>query len=134
MAAEDTRRLAGAELAAALRDSRATTLERTLDRDDEAWRVPERAGINPVAWELGHIAWFAEFWILRGPHRDDANGRMVAARPPATAGPDAIFDSALLAHADRWHVDLPARAELVARLATQLAACIDAVPRDGDDD
>jgi hypothetical protein len=99
--AADPRRLAGAALAEALRDARATTLARTLDRDDDAWRVPAQPGVNPVAWELGHVAWFAEFWILRGPHHAEADGRIGAARAPAIVGPDAILDSARLAHADR---------------------------------
>jgi ergothioneine biosynthesis protein EgtB len=132
--ASDPRRLGGAGLADALRDSRATTLARTLDRDDADWRVPRRAGVNPVAWELGHLAWFAEFWILRGPHADTAEGFVAAARPPRIAGPDAVFDSARLAHADRWTTALPSRRELVARLDAQLAACLDALPRDAADD
>ena len=130
----DPRRLAGAALAEALRDSRATTLALTMDRDDDAWRVPMQTGVNLVAWELGHLAWFAEFWILRGPHRLGADGFVAAARPAAIAGPDATFDSARLGHGDRWRVALPSRTELRARLARQLDACIDAVPRDHDDD
>ncbi|HZV92214.1 MAG TPA: DinB family protein, partial [Caldimonas sp.] len=59
--ANDARRLSGDALAAALRDSRATTLRRVLDASDDAWLVPRQRGINPVAWELGHLAWFAEF-------------------------------------------------------------------------
>jgi hypothetical protein len=51
--AADPRRLAGAALADALRDARATTLAGTLDRADDAWHVPAQPGINPVAWELG---------------------------------------------------------------------------------
>jgi len=132
--AADPRRLAGAALADALRDARAATLLRTLDAGDDAWRVAEQPGVNPVAWELGHVAWFAEFWILRGPHRRNADGFVDAARPPAIAGPDAIFDSARLAHADRWRVALPSRGELLARLDAQLAACIDAISDDADDD
>ncbi|HSC63789.1 MAG TPA: selenoneine synthase SenA [Caldimonas sp.] len=132
--AADARRLAGTALADALRDARATTLALTMDRDDDAWRVPQQSGVNLPAWELGHLAWFAEFWILRGPHRAGAAGFVEAARPPAIAGPDAIFDSARLAHADRWRVALPSRAELAARLEAQLEACIDAIPRDEDDD
>jgi len=132
--AADRRRLAGATLTDALRDARATTRARTLDRDDDAWRVPAQPGVNPVAWELGHVAWFAEFWILRGPHRADADGRVIAARAPKIAGPDEIFDSARLAHADRWRVALPSRPDLVARLDAQLAACIDAIPGEEDDD
>jgi ergothioneine biosynthesis protein EgtB len=133
MAAE-ARLLAGAALADALRDARATTLARTMDQDDDAWNVPQQAGVNLPAWELGHLAWFAEFWILRGPHRAGDNGFVSAAKPPSIAGPDAIFDSARLAHGDRWRVALPARDELAKRLARQLDACIDAIPRDGDDD
>ena len=130
----DARRLAGAALADALRDARATTLARTLDRGDGDWRVPQQAGVNPIGWELGHLAWFAEFWILRGPHTTAADGFVSAARAPAIAGPDAIFDSARLAHAERWRVALPTRAELLARLARQLEACLAAIPRDGADD
>ena len=132
--AADARLLAGAALAAALRDARATTLARTMDQDDDAWNVAQQAGVNLPAWELGHLAWFAEFWILRGPHRAGADGVVTAAKPPSIAGPDAIFDSARLAHGDRWRVALPSRDELAKRLARQLDACIDAIPRDSDDD
>lgn len=136
----DPRRLAGPALAAALRDSRAVTLERVAlqetvgDDDEAAWQVPQRAGVNPIAWELGHLAWFAEFWILRGPHALNAQGFVDAAEPPRIAGPDAVFDSARLAHADRWRTPMPSRGELEARLTTQLGACIDAIPVDPDDD
>ena len=68
----DARLLAGSALADALRDARATTLARTMDQDDDAWNVSPQAGVNLPAWELGHLAWFAEFWILRGPHRAGA--------------------------------------------------------------
>ena len=133
----DPRRLAGAALAAAMRDSRAITLERTADGNsegDDTWQVPQRAGVNPIAWELGHLAWFAEFWILRGPHALNAQGFVDAAQPPRIAGPDAVFDSARLAHAERWRTPMPSRSELIARLATQLDACIDAIPADANDD
>ena len=130
--AADARRLAGEGLAAALRDSRVTTLRFAFDSDD--WSVPQRTGLNPIAWELGHLAWFAEFWILRGPHTLGAAGFVDAARPPRIAGPDAIFDSARLAHAERWTAPLPGRAELASTLATQLDACLEALPRDPEDD
>lgn len=130
----DARRLIGAALAEALRDSRAVTLARTLDADDAAWHVPQGAGVNPVAWELGHLAWFAEFWILRGPHSSNASGFVDAALAPRHSGPDAIFDSARLAHADRWRAPLPSRRALVAMLEAQLEACIAAIPGDAGDD
>ena len=113
---QDPRRLCGAALASALRDSRRRTLALVTDLDDERWSMPLQAGVNPFAWELGHIAWFAEFWILRGPHRRGADGFAQGARPTVHAGPDALFDSARLAHDDRWRVALPSRGELMTTL------------------
>ena len=130
----DARRLSGAALSAALRESRAATLARTFDLDDAAWQLPFRADVNPIAWELGHLAWFAEFWILRGPHARNEAGFVEAARGPRWSGADAIFDSARLAHADRWTSLLPPREALKATLEAQLEACLAALPRDAGDD
>jgi iron(II)-dependent oxidoreductase len=129
----EARRLSGDALAAALRDSRARTLELVGDLSEAQWRVPQQPGINPPAWELGHLAWFAEFWILRAPHFVGGDGFVRAERPPRHAGPDVIFDSARLAHGARWSVPLPTRAELQRRLAAQLDACLAALPSDDDD-
>jgi EgtB-related family protein len=129
----DARRLSGQDLAHALLASRARTLQLVDDLSDEQWRMPRQPGVNPTAWELSHIAWFGEFWILRGPHHVGADGFMHAERPARIAGPDALFDSARLAHAQRWEVPLPSRREAYARLQAQLEACLEALP-DGDDD
>lgn len=127
------RRLAGPALAAALVDSRERLRRCVEDLDDAQWQVPPREGLNPIAWELAHVAWFAEFWILRGPHRVDAQGRVHAAAPARWAGPDALFDSSRLPHDDRWRVELPSRRTLRGRLDAQLDACLAALPA-GDDD
>ena len=124
----DARTLSGAALVAALSDARERTLAWAVDLSDAQWRVPEQPGINPLAWELAHIAWFAEFWVLRGPHHVDVQGTVRAARPPVHAGPDALLDSSLLAHAQRWRTALPSRADVLGMLAAQLAACTAAVP------
>ena len=129
----NTRGLCGAALAQALRESRAHTWALVDDLSDAQWQVPELPGVNPIAWELGHLAWFAEFWVLRGPHAVDGDGTTVAQRAPRHAGPDARFDSSRIAHAARWRMAMPSRAELVDMLGAQLEACIAALP-DGDDD
>lgn len=126
----DPRQLSGAALAAALRDSRARTLALVDDLSAAQWSPPYQIGVNPIAWELAHIAWFAEFWILRGPHHRDAEGFAHAQQPPRFAGPDALFDSARLAHARRWVEPMPTRAELGPMLQGQLDACIRAIPPD----
>lgn len=126
----DARQLCGSKLAAALLESRQRTLQLVEDLSPTQWCPPLQLGVNPVAWELAHIAWFAEFWTLRGPHHGDAQGLLHAAQPPRFAGPDTLLDSARLAHAQRWTAPLPTRSELLPMLADQLAACIAALPMD----
>ena len=128
----DARHLAGEALAAALRDSRARTWALVGELTPAQWQPPRRPGVNPIAWELAHLAWFAEFWVLRGPHVRAAQGHAEAREPARFAAPDAHFDSARLTHAARWSTPMPSRTDLVAMLAGQLEACIAALPRNGD--
>ena len=132
----DARQLSGAALAAALRDSRSRLLAWTLDLSDDEWLPPPGPGVNPLAWELGHIAWFAEFFALRGPHRIDHEGRVLAERPARHAGPDDLFDSSRLPHAARWSAPLPTRKHVLRVLQAQLDATLQSLadlPDDADD-
>jgi len=131
--AVDARRLSGAELAAALRDSRAVTHARVDDLSEAQWTVPRHAGVNPLAWELAHVAWFGEFWVLRGPHHVGADGFVHAERPARIAAPDAHLDSARLPHEQRWTTALPSRAQVMQMLDAQLDACLRALPASDDD-
>ena len=124
----EARQLGGAELAAALQDSRRRTLSLVDDLTAAQWNPPRKTGINPVAWELAHLAWFAEFWILRGPHHRDSQGFAQARHQPRFAGPDALLDSARLTHAQRWRETMPERKALGPMLSGQLAACLQALP------
>jgi gamma-glutamyl hercynylcysteine S-oxide synthase len=133
-AMSDARHLAGEALAAALRESRTRSWALVGDLTPAQWLPPRQQGVNPIAWELAHLAWFAEFWVLRGPHERNADGQAVARHEPRFAGPDAHFDSARLAHAARWTTPMPSRDDLVPMLAGQLEACVDALPREGGDD
>lgn len=112
----------------ALRDCRSRTWTLVNDLTASQWLPPPQCNVNPVAWELGHLAWFAEFWILRGPHSRGTDGLANAVRPPRFAGPDSLFDSARLVHAARWTDAMPSRNELEALLSQQLEACIAAIP------
>jgi gamma-glutamyl hercynylcysteine S-oxide synthase len=108
------------QLAGALQEARARLKSLVNNLTDAQWNVPQQPGINPVAWEIGHVAWFAEWWTRRGPHAVDAAGHTVAQQPPVHAGPDALFDSSRIAHADRWKATLPARAAVLDVLDAQL--------------
>ncbi|MCM5569578.1 SUMF1/EgtB/PvdO family nonheme iron enzyme [Burkholderiaceae bacterium FT117] len=130
----DARRCGPAELAVLLARTRARLLALVDDLDDGQWQVPFGNGLNPFAWELAHVAWFAEWWTLRGPHRPDASGRLRASRPGRHAGADDLLDSSRLPHAERWRVALPAPARVREMLAGQLADTLDALSRLAADD
>ena len=126
-------------LAAALVDTRERTLrqfaafERALG---PGLHVPCTPALNPPLWELGHIGWFADWWIARNPQLE----RGVRADPHALRGParqatrgvnaDALYDSSAIAHDQRWQLNLPdaqaTRADLAAGLEQTLALLFEA--------
>src|SRR5262245_43792143 len=90
-----------AELADWVTDARRRTLDLVADLRDEQLLGPHLAIINPLLWEIGHVAWFQEKWVLR-----HARGR-----PPLRPDADALYDSAAVAHDTRWDLPLPSRDE-----------------------
>jgi gamma-glutamyl hercynylcysteine S-oxide synthase len=94
-----------------LGDARARTLELALDLDDAQWMGPRLAIVNPMLWELGHVAWFQELWTLR---RDRGTPSI---RPDA----DALYDSMRVAHDTRWDLALPDRSATLGYLSAVLA-------------
>ena len=85
------------QLIAMLRDSRARTLELVAGLGPGQLIGPRLDIVNPLLWEIGHLAWFHEHFILRA--LDGAE--------PAVAEADAVYNSAVLAHDDRWVRALP---------------------------
>ena len=104
-----------ARLAAWVADARRRTLELVEDLTEEQLRVPQLETINPPLWELGHLAWFQERWVLRHAH----------GRPPLRADADALYDSAAVAHDTRWDRPLPGRRETLAYLRDVQAHVLD---------
>ena len=128
-----------ATLAAALVDARERTLRQFAAFESAlgpGLRVPCTPELNPPLWELGHIGWFADWWIARNPQL----GRGVRADPHALRSParqatrginaDALYDSSAIAHDRRWQLNLPdadaTRADLAAGLAQTLALLFEA--------
>jgi iron(II)-dependent oxidoreductase len=94
-------------LAAWVRDSRRRTLALFAALTDEQLLGPRLPFVNPALWEVGHVAWFQEKWVLR-----HANNR-----PSRRADADALYDSAAVAHATRWDLPLPSREQTLRYLA-----------------
>src|SRR5436189_3342442 len=81
-------------------DARDRTLELVADLTDEQMLGPLLPIVNPLWWEIGHVAWFQEYWALRRSRH----------RPSICAHADALYDSAHVPHDDRWELPLPSRA------------------------
>lgn len=92
------------DLLESLREARGHTLALIEDLDDEQMIGPRLAIVNPLRWEIGHVAWFQEYWLLRH----------LLGRSPALAFGDSLFDSAKVAHDTRWDLPLPSKAEVIA--------------------
>lgn len=58
---------------------------------------PRLATVNPLLWEIGHAAYFYEYWILRQHLGQPAGDPQV----------DRLYDSISIAHDDRWDLPLP---------------------------
>lgn len=86
------------ELAAWVRDARGRTLALVADLSDEQLLGPRLSIVNPLLWEIGHVAWFQEKWALRR-----------AAQPSVRPNADSLYDSAAIAHDIRWDLALPSR-------------------------
>ena len=125
-------REAGCEvLSLALMDARNHTLhlfaqfQKALEASD--FRVPQIGGINPPLWELGHTAWFQEYWIARNMQRalgircEPAHARLASIEPSA----DRWWDSGHVPHASRWSLDLPDVAACRAYLLDTLEGTLD---------
>lgn len=98
MAARDT------DLMAPLRDARARTLALLDGLDGEALMGPRLSIVNPLLWEIGHLAWFHEHFVLRG----------LDGRASFRTDADSLYDSAAVPHATRWDLPLPSLADTLA--------------------
>jgi len=88
---------------ASLWEARRRTLQLIQDLNDEQMIGPRLAIVNPLRWEIGHVAWFQEYWLLRH----------LCGREPMLANGDVLFDSAKVAHDTRWDLPLPTKAETI---------------------
>ncbi len=87
-------------LAEQLKSARQRTRALTRDLNDTQLFGPRLAIVNPVLWELGHVAWFQERWCLRLRSDESVSESVLA-------GADALYDSSAVAHDTRWDLPLP---------------------------
>src|SRR5712691_463943 len=83
-----------------LQDARRRTRALTGDLTGQQLFGPKLSIVNPVLWELGHVAWFQEHWCLRLRPDESLSQSLLD-------GADALYDSAKVAHDTRWDLPLP---------------------------
>ncbi len=93
-------------------------------------RVPVLSFINPPLWELGHIAWFAEWYVLRDAQSSDP---AAAQRTSMLTKGDDWFDPNTVPHRARWKLDLPSAGALKTYCREVLDRALDKLSRTGSD-
>jgi len=91
-------------LAEWVRDTRERTVALVSDLTAEKLIGPRLDIVNPLLWEIGHVAWFYEKWVLRHS----------LGQPSVRSDSDALYDSVAIPHETRWDLPLPSREETFA--------------------
>lgn len=97
-------------LIAALLDARSVELELAEGLTDAQMLGVKGHFLEPPIWELGHVGWFQEYWLLR--HLDGA--------APLMPGSDGIYDSFNVSYTRRWDHRFPSREGTLAYIADVL--------------
>jgi len=98
-----------------LTDARARTLALVADLTDEQLIGPHLPIVNPLLWEIGHLAWFQEQWVLR----------RVGGGQTLLKNADSLYDSARVPHDDRWTLPLPSRTDTLRYMEQVLERILD---------
>ena len=89
--------LSNAALIGLVQDARTRTLALVADLDAAQFEVPQLALVNPFRWELGHVTFFYEAFLLQ----------LLGQTAPLLVGAEDLYDSFKVDHEDRWALPLP---------------------------
>ena len=101
---------------ASLQEARRRTLALVEDLNDDQMIGPRMTIVNPLRWEIGHVAWFQEYWLLRH----------VCGLDTILSNGDALYDSAKVAHDTRWDLPLPTKEQTIdymTRVIDEISRC-----------
>ncbi|HEX2932592.1 MAG TPA: selenoneine synthase SenA [Candidatus Binatia bacterium] len=102
------------QLIATMREFRARLLELVADLDDRQMIGPRLAIVNPPLWEIGHVAWTQEFWVLRHLRKEK----------PLLENGDRLYNSTDVAHDTRWELLLPSREQTLSYMNEVIEGCV----------
>lgn len=111
------------QLIAMMQDARSRTRELVDDLSDEQLIGPKLATVNPLRWEIGHVAYFYEYFILRQLYGyESVLGNQQA---------DALYDSINVHHETRWDLPLLSREQTHQYMQNVLDALINRLHDNG---
>jgi ergothioneine biosynthesis protein EgtB len=82
-----------------VQEARERTLALVADLEEAQFEVPLLALVNPLRWELGHVTFFYEAFLLQ----------LLGQTKPLLVGAEDLYDSFKIDHDDRWSLPLPSR-------------------------
>ncbi len=106
-----------------MQDARDWTLALFGEIDDADLIGPELPMVNPPLWEVAHVGWFWERWILRHCGGQES---LITARDP-----DPLYNSAVIEHHGRWETVLLARGSVLDFLSATHARCAEVIEAGG---
>jgi iron(II)-dependent oxidoreductase len=105
------------QLIAPVREFRDRLLSLVADLDDRQLIGPRLAIVNPPLWEIGHVAWTQEFWVLRHVYGEN----------PILKDGDRLYNSTDVAHDTRWELLLPNRDDTLRYMNEVLERCCERI-------
>ncbi|MBI2930011.1 MAG: ergothioneine biosynthesis protein EgtB [Planctomycetes bacterium] len=103
-----------ADLIEALLDARRVELALLEGVADDQLMGRKAHFLEPPIWEMGHVGWFQELWILR--HLDHADTSL--------SGSDGIYDSFNVSYKRRWDHAYPSRRETLTYITEVLRRAV----------
>ena len=107
--------LSTAALVHMVQDARERTLALVADLAEAQFEVPLLALVNPFRWELGHVTFFYEAFVLQ----------LLGQTKPLLVGAEDLYDSFKIDHDDRWSLPLPSRQQTLEYMQRVLDAVVE---------
>ena len=114
-----THRLTSDILIAMVDNARQRTLELTQDLPIERHLGPKLSTVNPPLWEVGHIGFFHDYFVLH---------KLYGMPNYQIANAQALYDSMGVAHVKRWTLSLPSMDDTFDYLRTVRDAMVQRLP------
>jgi iron(II)-dependent oxidoreductase len=107
--------LSTAALVHMVQETRERTLALVADLEEAQFEVPLLALVNPLRWELGHVTFFYEAFLLQ----------LLGRTTPLLVGAEDLYDSFKIDHDDRWSLPLPSRQQTLEYMQRVLDAVVE---------